>query len=200
MANRGRERDVRMWLFLVVVALITGIVLGRIVKPHFTFVAGYACLGLVSGMALGLSASPVLGATITGVFTLAAVVIPILLKNTSEGAPSNQPSPRCVGTTAPVHLIAIGEWLFPLAMSLVLGMLVGVAMRVNDALNFEPADLRERYRAQGFSEKQVEMIMSGQTNAMASSSIASSPIGRRNGGTSLQSDERGLNWASLLEY
>jgi len=51
------------------------------------------------------------------------------------------------------------KWLSPVAGALFLGVVLGILVRANDVLNFQPRDLRANLRAQGFDEKQVEQIM-----------------------------------------
>lgn len=112
---------------------------------------GFAGLGLAFGVALGLSSSPVLGASLAAGFALIGTLIPLYFPKTATADPT--------GTTPVPRLAPVGVWLFPFAVSTILGMVLGLALRVNDALDFRPQNLRERFLAQGFTEKQATDIM-----------------------------------------
>jgi hypothetical protein len=144
---------------------------------------GFGNLGLVCGMALGLSASPVLAATITAIFTLAGVLVPIYLG-----------SPRAAGESEGSLPGDPQRWLGPLASWLALGLIVGIFLRVNDALNFSE-NLRSRYQAQGFNDSEINTIMAGVSTTLAKQTPG--PAGEQDR-TNLQAQERPENWAKLL--
>jgi hypothetical protein len=117
---------------------------------------GFAVLGFVIGLALGMSHSPVLGTTITGGFALAGVLIPIYVKprapqpdGSGVSQSPNEAVPAGAAPSAPqpdgarvVESPPAGEWLLPLGGALAVGMLLGIILRVNDLLDFRSRSLR----------------------------------------------------------
>jgi hypothetical protein len=116
---------------------------------------GFAALGMVLGLSLGMSAAPVIAATLTAGFALVGTLLAIYQPKPVAGAAGGG-GPKPI----PIYL-----WLFPFAASLALSMLLGAAIRVNDALDFQPKaptppdDLRIHYAKLGVSPEQVTKIM-----------------------------------------
>lgn len=162
--------------FVGAICLIVGLVAGRLTSRRDGVGAGFAALGLVAGLSLGLSASPVLGATITALFTFLGVLAPLYLKSRNSTA-SSGPNTNL--------------WLFPFACALAVGIVGGIAMRVNDALDFRSVNLRDRYAELGFSERQIEVMMDKQASTGA-------PLAERHRDTSLQNLKRPANWDEVL--
>ncbi|MDB5346802.1 MAG: hypothetical protein JWP89_5179 [Schlesneria sp.] len=98
--------------------------------------------GVSVGILIGLSASPILGVIVTGIFGL----VTILLQNRKDG-PTGDPA-----TDTQIFFM---PWL---PLGFVIGALVGIWMRVNDTLNFHE-DMRHKYRAMGFSKYQSERLI-----------------------------------------
>lgn len=165
-----------MWIKYLTLALLALLLVVRMRAKSTT--AGFGNLGLVGGLALGLSASPVLAATVTALFAFAAVLVPHFF---------SQPAGEGGATPSPA-------WLRPLAWWLALGLILGIFLRVNDALNFSQ-NLRSQYAARGFTDQQIEMIMAGHAAALAAAQPAAPA---ELGGTSLQASERRAKWAKLL--
>jgi hypothetical protein len=112
---------------------------------------GFAALGLAFGMTLGLSNTPVLGTSIAAGFALIGTLLP---------AYRRQPEPGESGTSAQAfQTIPVGVWLFPFAVAMTLGMLIGIELRVNDALDLRGENLHDQLLRKGFTEQQTEQIM-----------------------------------------
>lgn len=167
-----------MWIKYLALALLTLLLVARMRAKSAT--AGFGNLGLVGGLALGLSASPVLAATVTALFAFAAVLVPQFFS-----APSNEAAGTGGATV----------WLRPLAWWLALGMILGIFLRVNDVLNFSQS-LRIQYAARGFTDQQVEMIMAGHAVALARTQPAAATEPNK---TSLQANERRAKLTKLLD-
>jgi hypothetical protein len=114
---------------------------------------------MIVGMALGLSTSPVLAGAITAGFALIGTLLPIYLpKSEAAEAPEEETTPK--PKPEPPRPISVNVWLFPFATATALGMILGIALRVNDALDFHhDPSLREQFLGQGFTEQQTTEIM-----------------------------------------
>jgi hypothetical protein len=139
-----------------------GALLGWVATVRSRFSAGFAALGAVAGLFLGISSTPVLSTTITAAFTLIGVLIPVYFPKKTE--------PGVVETAPP----SVAEWLFPFAVALAAGALVGITLRVNDSLNFASVSLKDHYSRLGFDEAQVKAIVDRQAKTVAGESVTPS--------------------------
>jgi hypothetical protein len=169
------------WLKFVAAGLVAALIISRTAAKSRE--KGFGNLGLVTGLALGLSASPVLAATISAVFTLVGVLAPIYLRS-AEGTPKMEES-----TPSPEY-----RWLRPLASWLTVGLLVGVFLRVNDVFNFSD-NLRSHYRAQGFNDQQVDTLMFERASRRADELLERE---KKQEKTNLQSAERAERMSKIL--
>jgi hypothetical protein len=142
-----------------VIGVSVGFGLGLLlIKERPAVLAGFAALGLLFGMVLGLSATPIIGATVTAGLALAGTALQAYLSmKTPEAGHAAIPRPD-------------GRWLLPFASFCVAGIILGIAMRANDVLSFSSAvpNLKEHYLAQGFTEPQVTAIMAAMAKNLQS--------------------------------
>jgi hypothetical protein len=151
-----------MWhWFGFTLATLVGGVLGWLLARRESVGAGFAALGAVTGLMIGLSTSPVVAASVSTILGLLGVLVPIYFQRLAA-APA-QPPPAADAQPAPPPL---GTWLFPFAGALLTGTLAGVALRANDALNFASRSLRDQYQAQGFTEDQITAMMERHAKAV----------------------------------
>jgi hypothetical protein len=152
---------------------LVGLALGLVIasKSDRKFAAGYAFLGLAAGLVVGLSNSPVVASGITAGFALVASLLPYYV---TEKAATRRRDGAAVSSLPPV-----GSWLAPLSCMIIVGVLLGITIRVNELL-FVPnptphVDLRSQYSAMGFSEPQIDRIMKGHADALAGAAPGRSP-------------------------
>ncbi len=154
---------------IALVGLLSGVVIGWLLRTKSATGAGFAALGATAGLMIGLSVSPVVATAVTTILGLLTVLVPVYFQDQANRqaaaqATAGQPNPT------PPSLPPLGLWLFPFAGMLLVGVLAGVAIRVNDALNFAPApnpSFPERYQAMGFTKDQIKAIMDGHARAYA---------------------------------
>jgi len=96
------------------------------------------------GLLVGLSKSQVVAGAIAAAFSLATAALQRLLPNANRASPQ-------------LPLVAGSLTAFAFAMTL--GVLGGITLRVNDALDFTDRNLRRRYESLGFSSSQVDLIL-----------------------------------------
>jgi hypothetical protein len=169
-----------MWAAIGILLILISFFTGRVSRLVDATILGFVSLGIAVGLCLGLSASPILGMVITSTFTLLGVIAPLYFKQSDSSVSNNDRLPHTQ------------VWLFPFASSLSIAMLLGIFVRVNDSLNFQSNNLRVRYAALGFDEKQIEKIMDN----LASSE---QPISLPKTGSSLQSFSSSTVWKNLYE-
>jgi len=142
----------------------------------------FASCGLFFGATLGLSASPILAATLTGVFSIAGIVIPVALSG-ERRALLNQFMP------------AVAMF----ALTAVVGTLGGIIIRTNDLLNFAPQSVAVQLERLGLSKSQIELVLDryAQTIALRSpENCAAIPIARVAAGPSALLVDKG-QWRQL---
>jgi len=130
--------------------------------------AGFAALGGSAGMMIGLSTSPVVGTAVGAVLGVLALAIPVYFQKVA---------PEALKTTATEGVPPLGSWLFPFAAAVFLGIPLGLALRVNNALDFSSSNLRKHYEAQGFTQEQIDVLMDRHTKGGAD--FAPPPISRQ---------------------
>lgn len=125
-------------------AIIVGFSLGVFsrTKAACENVVSACCAGLLFGLLIGLCASPIVGTVLSGAITLVGVVIPMF------GAKSGESQARQAVT-----------FLGPFAIVATIGVLGGIALRLNDVLYFGPRTLLARYEAAGFSKEQIATVL-----------------------------------------
>lgn len=126
-----------------VVLLLLGLATGFCVRrgeESLRFL-GIGAFGLLAGVSLGLSSSPVLAGTITSVLGLLAASVPALRS-------ANQSD-----------LLDTTKLLLPFSLLALVGILSGITIRTNDLLLFKAQSLRTHYEALGFDEGQTKRIM-----------------------------------------
>lgn len=166
------------------VALLIGIVIGGLLTwKTRTNVLGASALGLLVGVIIGLSASPVVATAVTAGFGLATHLVNTFL--------TTRKAPPAEGVCTNSEARQLFHLLGPFALLTVAGLLLGVTIRVNDYLYFRDADLKEYYTAKGFNEAQVEEIMD-----RLAANVSSEPPP---GGTvvSLLSNTERIKWESV---
>ena len=113
---------------------------------------GIALLGALVGLLVGLSSSPVVAGTITAAFALATTLLPKFLERRADREDSATAEPPSDSTREL-------RWLLPFSALAMVGVIVGITLRVNNALDFGSRNLREEFREQGFTDDQVDRIM-----------------------------------------
>jgi hypothetical protein len=160
---------------------------------------GFAALGLAVGLVLGLSTVPLIGAVVAAGFALVGTLLSIYLpKPAPPPAPPPPAPPPPVSTVAP---LPIRVWLFPFAITTILGMLLGICLRVNDALYFRSESLRDRFASVGFTPPQIEGIMERLANSIKDTVSVKAVIGdaKDKAITGLQADESDVDWKDFWE-
>ena len=118
------------------------------------FSAGLGFLGLVAGMIIGLSETPIIASAVTSSFALVGALLPMYLNKDSQNA-----------------LPKLETWVGPFATLLLAGILSGITIRVNELLFFPTApnvtNLRNLYKKQGFTPEQIDSIMRAQAEALS---------------------------------
>lgn len=167
---------VSITVVLLGVVAVAGLLVARSTSPRDGMTAAaFAALGLFLGLCIGLSASPVVGGTITAGFTLAGSLMTTYLTRKDGAGDASAPekdnltAPGKSNITVPVEgkvarvpwltSTLIVSWLLPLALFLVVGLVLGITFRANDVLNFR-RDLHARLLSLGFDENQASKIMS----------------------------------------
>jgi len=135
--------EIRVTVALVVMAGISAIVAWRAPNPEGT-IPKYALFwsGLVVSLVFGLSASPLIAACATGVFSVAAAGVAIW-----------------TGTATLDALTRWSSWSLPFFAAFLIGVPCGIVVRANDLLSFRTRHLPFELGRMGFSETQVEELM-----------------------------------------
>jgi hypothetical protein len=146
--------------------------------------AGVGFLGLVAGMIIGLTETPIIASVVTSSFTLVGALLPIYLNKDRQDT-----------------LPKLEAWLGPFATLLLAGILSGVTIRVNELLFFptEPkvTNLREAYQKQGFTPDQVNSIMSAQAEVLSKKEPSALPADPKpHGSIALKSAMSSIAFAS----
>jgi hypothetical protein len=175
------------WFFLILSLLLGGVV-GWLLSKRESIGAGFAALRASVGLMIGLSSSPVVAASVTAIFSLIGILIPIFFEQKTGAAPVALDSKRAEPQVPP-----LATWLFPFGGALLVGTLAGIALRANDALNFSSPNLRDHYRAQGFTEDQINSIMEQYARAIT----GPPPVTENKTHTSLQSVVKPVNWDDI---
>ena len=102
--------------------------------------AAFASLGLLVGIVIGLSKSPVVAGAIAGALSLITTLVPRFIDRTESGRP-------------------VGPWLLPLSVCAVLGLLAGIVIRTNDLLTFKQVHYPRLFEKQGFTTTQIQTLM-----------------------------------------
>lgn len=136
-----------------------------------------ASIGLTIGTTVGLSSSPVIGATLTAAISLAAAWATEWL-NIKAGHKPPRP------------------WKFqlviPICISFALGSLAGIVIRTNDLLDFGPHNLRERLQREGFDNDQINSIFDKWTEKPDHIPV------NKHSGSDLLSDDGGLRQLATM--
>jgi hypothetical protein len=167
------------------IGLFVGIGLGLLANGRKSVVAfvGFALLGCLAGLTIGLSESPVIAAAIAAAIGLIGQLAPSLLKGGTgkaqpplqrlrglprarrgrprkpvAGAAEVQPVARNRNPAAPDPGHDI-RWLVPFSALAIVGILLGITIRVNNALSFANADYPSRLASEGFTPAQIQKIM-----------------------------------------
>lgn len=106
---------------------------------------GIAAFGLLLGVTLGLSGSPVVAALVTAIAGLAAVAVPALVDRSAKTQGLNIPD--CFRVLTPFSLAAL------------VGVLLGIMIRTNGWLDLRNPSIRVRLMSQGFNQIQVDNIL-----------------------------------------
>lgn len=145
--------------------------------------AGFGLLGLAAGLIIGLSETPIIASIVASSFGLIGSLMPLYLNKDKQGAIPN-----------------LEIWVGPFASLLIAGLLLGIAIRVNEWLYFPPEptipSLRAGYLAQGFTEEQVVSIMAEQAKAIAKNAPpppSPAPVPKPPSGVSLKSVLQSVN-------
>lgn len=151
------------------------------------FSVGLGFLGLVAGMIIGLSETPIIASAVTSSFALVGALLPMYLNKDSQNA-----------------LPKLETWVGPFATLLLAGILSGITIRVNELLFFpsEPnvTSLRDSYQRQGFTSEQVDSIMSAQAAALSRKEAPPLPPDPKpHGSISLKSAMSSISFASAEE-
>jgi hypothetical protein len=156
-----------------VIVLICGVLVGAslIWRSGSLDWAAFASLGLLIGMVIGLSKSPVVAGAIAGALSLITTLVPRFLDRSEQGRP-------------------VGHWLFPLSLCAVLGLLAGIIIRTNDLLTFKQVHYPRLFEKQWFNAGQIETLM----NRLA---VQTPPVNRE--GSSLLGREQTPQFSSLWQ-
>jgi hypothetical protein len=134
--------------------------------------AAFASLGLLVGIVIGLSKSPVVAGAIAGALSLITALVPRFIDRTGQGR-------------------SVGYWLLPLSLCAVLGLLAGIIIRANDLLTFKQVHYPRLLEEQGFNPAQIQTLMdklAAQTQSMP-----------REGSSSLLGREQTPQFSSLWQ-
>ncbi len=151
------------------------------------FSAGLGFLGLVVGVIIGLSETPIIASAVTSSFALVGALLPLYLNKDNQNA-----------------LPKMETWVGPFATLLLAGILSGITIRVNELLFFPMApyvtNLRDLYEKQGFTPEQVHSIMSGQAAALSKKEPpAPPPDPKPHGNIALKSAMSAISFSSAEE-
>jgi len=125
------------------VSLLIGTALGIIVgKRQRAEVPTFAVIGLLAGLVVGLSSSPVIAAAIGAAFTLAGALLSAY-RAKEQGH----------------EMIPLQSWLLPFSLMAIVGVITGILIRANDLLTLQTKDLRAKYAELGFDSNQVKQIL-----------------------------------------
>jgi hypothetical protein len=102
--------------------------------------AAFASLGLLVGMVIGLSKSPVVAGAIAGALSLITTLVPKFIDRAGQRRP-------------------VGPWLLPLSVCAVLGLFAGISIRTNDLLTFKQVHYPRLFEQQGFNPAQIQTLM-----------------------------------------
>lgn len=147
-------------------AALVGVVIGAFLANSTArmFTAGFAFLGLTSGLLVGLSSSPIIASVITAIFALIGSLLASYLATRPPGA---------------IVLPPLSTWLAPLSCMTIVGVVGGITIRVNELLYFPPAkvqrNLRNEYTQMGFSQAEVNQIMAGHAAELAKAKPSDRP-------------------------
>lgn len=172
-------------------ALAIGATIGRFLSSREKFFDGLAAIGAgtLAGLIVGLSESPILATGVTGAIGLASTVAPLLLK------PSND--------ERDVAFVHLRPYVGPFAVFAAVGILLGITLRVNDALNLKDPSIRARLEVLGFSDVEVDQMIERYAADPSANELVSreiSQITEASPGTSLLSNrETQAGWAKIWE-
>lgn len=150
------------------------------------FLAGSA-MGLLTGVFVGLSASPVVGAVLTGLIALLVTFFGFRNTDTSttangNAATSTQPRADNIHRT----LTVAGFGLFG-----VVGALLGIFLRAHDALSLTPSERVARWSEAGFDTTRARALTAFQiTGIVPSGSTVGSPTSEKGSNTVLLNTQR----------
>ncbi len=133
-------------------------------------------LGLLVGLMLGLSESPVLASAIAAAGSIVAACASVFLEakygirlprpgqEGEEAAPDPEGNPTARGEPSrpPQPLEWRGQftaWIEPFSWAMIFGLLGGITIRTNDLLNFQSRNFRIVLQEKGFNETQVDYMM-----------------------------------------
>jgi hypothetical protein len=169
----------------LLVGLAIGLIAGsRHVLTHFV---AFGLLGLLAGLLVGLSESPVVAATVAAAIGLAGQFVPSLLSGSRSKAesdksrsvvlvlgrgrlrrgsrPAREPTSASTSTSTPPPSSTPDppgdevRWLLPFCLMAIAGVLLGIALRVNNALSFAPRNYRSQLWSEGFTAEQIQKMM-----------------------------------------
>lgn len=146
------------WTVTAVVFLLLSVgLVVWICKRGDSVSAGFAALGACVGLMLGLSGGTLFSVAVAAILAAIMALIPIYFPRPTP------PGGLGAGVEQPP---ALGTWLFPFGGAALLGTLFGLVLQTNHALEFSSANLRDRYRAQGFTDEQISLMMNAHAKAV----------------------------------
>lgn len=139
----------------------------------------FAALGLLVGFLIGMSESPLIAAAVTGTLTFVGTIIGKWWdqpekKNetktedktyTPDPANPTNPSLPTKTVTATNSTVTMRQgvfqinWLLPLALATLVGVVLGAGVRINGALMVRDQNIPARLKKLGFTDEQIEKIM-----------------------------------------
>lgn len=162
-------------IFICLLCILVGMVIGFIASNNNDRkrIFAFGALGFLIGIVIGLSKSPVIAAAIAGTLSLISTIAPKLIDKAE-------------------NVIKIETWLAPLAILTVVGLSCGITIRTNDLLTFHSTNYEEMYIQQGFTKKQVGLIM----DRLSKKIVPSIPEGK---GSSLLTENKNILWSSFWD-
>ncbi len=137
-------------IILCTIVFAAGLVVGGVCVRRDKFISafGFMGAGLLAGLIVGLSESPLLATLATSTVGIVGALAPLMLEARKPREPGEVP-----------QRLQVGQFLAPFAIFAIVGMLAGITLRVNDTLNFQDENLRGRLTKLGFNSPQIDRLL-----------------------------------------
>lgn len=130
--------------------LAIGIIVGSLLSKGDSYASlRIASVGLLGGLVVGLSESPVLAALATGICAVVAATLPLLVKRKVDA--------KTAASLRSIH--PLNEHTIPFVVGICLGITIGISVRVNNALDFRDKSLNGALTRLGLPEYAVDKVI-----------------------------------------